>query len=622
MASYTYNGRDRSGEFEPSWKSVALKVINDIPSSWNGMSVSVLITSVRRNSPSDNKSSMHYKGLACDLNLVLGGKTVTTGSLVKDHSRCPNPNAIFTAPNGTNYLVKTIYEELLGRAALSNGCRWGGYFTNGGNPRLQFIQGYYDPMHFDGGDAAAQKFNMGTLSESGDALIEYVDMPYQSPSNAVEYDAGNSTRLDSGSPIVSPDKTQLYIGYNLGISDFTTLKGDAPLRDVLTRSGIPTNVIDALAKFNGLKGKPAYELYQSSPTIEITQDNAVSILGTQIQDIIKYLSNNCDINTKNYPTEVSTAIVSYFFGKALSAQENITEISEIRDILKKSRNITTDLARYIESKSVNLPSDVKARRMSEVSLLRGYDPTKSTSASTSIDSTGNAEDYAGEVDRLGTQIDEQKEEIKNLLKSGSLFASDPASSEYDDSFNDIDQSTLDAIASIMQSQQVNSDLFFGFKDKEYVYRIKTKNFYTILSRNLNYKISSVEKLVQEEPMLKNHSEYSLSKMYGMIPYSTGIVYTVKKNAVKRCEYRIRLIEQRIKNNESSLISMGFPSLGSLAENQFFMLTSLTVLGAASFALMELSAKKLFESLSILRQQLKLEKGNLAQLKKDMNRYSG
>lgn len=585
-------------QFEPSWKDVALKVISDIPNTWNGLAVTVQITSVRR--WKSNINSMHLYGLACDLNIILDGNVILTG----DYGYC-DPNKTYTI-GGNTYTQKQIYGETLGYAAGINGCKWGGLFS------------IFDPMHFD--SRTNPLGSKGTLSEDSDVVVVYENIVEHHPSYDMQPDAGNATRIESGNPIIQPNKTQVYIGYDLSLSEFSTLNGDLPLRDLLTMAGLPTETIDRLVKFNGIKGEQAYLLYQENSTLEIGEDYASTILGIQVQQIVEHLLNVCNLNTKSYATQISTAIVSYLYGKNLTSPENIDDINSIKKILDSSREIPIELARFIETKAVGLPNDIQSRRMSEVRLLRSYDPNK-TSSSSSLTSTENSDDYEGEVDRLGSQIDSQKEEIKNLLKSGNLFASDPASSEYDDTFNDIDQSTLDAIASIMQSQQVNSDLYFGFKDKEYVYRIKTKNFYTILSRALNCKISAVEKLVEDEPMLKNHKEYSLSKMYGMIPYSTGIAYTIKKNAVKRCEYRIRLIEQRIKNNEASLIGLGLPSVGSFADNAYFLgLMSLTLGSAAALAL-EGTIKTIFGTLSTLRNQLKLEKGNLSQLKKDMNRYS-
>lgn len=591
------NGTSES-QFEPSWKNTALKVINDIPSTWNGHTVTVKITSARRWKSSIN--SLHLYGLACDLNIVLDGTTILTG----DYGTC-NPDKTYTI-GGNTYTQKQIYKETLGYAAELNGCRWGGRFS------------IFDPMHFDANKNPEGA--KGTLSQNSDVVVVYEDIKYNAPSLAMEETAGNSTRVESGSPIVQPNRTQVYIGYDLSLSEFSTLNGDLPLRDLLTKAGLPAGTIDKLVKFNGVKGEQAYTLYQENSALEIGEDSASTILGIQVQQIVEHLLNVCNINTKSYPTEISTAIVSYLYGKNLTSPENVEDINSIKKILESSMEIPLDLARFIETKAAGLPSDIQSRRMSEVRLLRSYDPSKASSTS-SLTSTENSDDYEGEVDRLGSQIDSQKAEIKNLLKSGNLFASDPASSEYDDTFNDIDQSTLDAIASIMQSQQVNSDLYFGFKDKEYVYRVKTKNFYTILSRALNCKISAVEKLVEDEPMLKDHKEYSLSKMYAMIPYATGIAYTVKKNAVKRCEYRIRLIEQRIKNNEASLIGLGLPSVGSFAENAYFLGLMTVTLGAVAAVALEGTIKTIFGSLSTLRNQLKLEKGNLAQLKKDMNRYS-
>lgn len=601
-----FNGTS-SGMFEPSWKATALSVIDSIPSTWNGHTVTVAITSVRRN-PIPGRKSMHFYGLACDLNIILDGITIVTGTF----PNCKSQSTPYTI-GGQTYSLHDIYSSLLGNTAKSNGCRWGGDF-------YPSTPSKWDPMHFDANKSPVGV--EGSISPDGDEVIIYSDITAHHPAYDMTEDAGTSSNLESGNAIVHTDLTKVYIGYALNLSDFSSLKGDYPLRDLLSSAGVSSDIADKLALFNGVSGSKAYELYSNNTTVEISEAIATAILGVQIQAIISYLSNQHSIDTKKYPTEISTAIVSYLFGKNLATAENTTDITNIKNILTTSLNIATDLARYIETKAINLVSDIKARRMSEVTLLRSYDPNKSTSSTSSITSTENSTDYEEAVDKLGSQIDTQTEEIKNLLRTGNLFASDPASSEYDDTFNDIDQATLDAIAAIMQSQQVNTDLFFGFKDKEYVYRIKTKNFYSILSRTLNYKISSVEKLVQTESMLKEHQEYSMSKMYSMIPYPSGLAYTIKKNAVKRCEYRIRLIEQRIKNNESSLIGLGFTSLTSFLDNAIFLSTIALRLSVVALAELEYSAKSIFGSLSTLRQQLKLEKGNLAQLKKDMNRYSG
>lgn len=593
----TARWRKPPSELEPWWKPIALKVISDIPNTWNGHNVTVLVNSLR-GVVGDGKhtpGSLHYFGEACDLNIILDGETIITGNYGNSI-----PDKQWKIGNDT-YTTKQIYEGTLGIAAKNNGCRWGGDFR------------IFDPMHFDSGKSkSGQK-----ISDNSDVVIDYVHIGYRSPSMAMQADAGNSTRIESGSPVVHQEQTQIYIGYDLSLSEFSTLNGDLPLRDLLAKAGLSPDVIDKLVKFNGLKGSQAYSLYQENSNLEIGEDYASSILGIQVQQIVDHLSGECNINTKSYPTEVSTAIVSYLYGKNLTSPENIEDIKSIKDILDNSSEIPIELARFIETKTVGLPTDIQSRRMSEVKLLRDYDPTKTNSPSSL--SANSGED---EVDKLDSQIDAQKAEIKDMIRNGNPFASDPASSEYDDTFNDIDQSTLDAIASIMQSQQVNSDLYFGFKDKEYVYRVKTKNFYTILSRTLNCKISAIEKLIQDEPMLKNHKEYSLSKMYGMIPYSTGIAYTVKKNAVKRCEYRIRLIEQNIRNNEAQLIGYGLPSTGSFGENSYFLSILHLSVGAVVAASIESSVKNIFGSLSSLKNQLKLEKGNLTQLKRDLNRYSG
>ena len=606
MATVAWANGTSLANLADSWKSTVTKIFNEVPTTWNGLPVSIQVNYVRNGSHS--KNSLHYVGLAIDLNIILAGKLIRTGNV---GSASPTDQV---KVNGTSYLVRDIYSQLIGVQAKANSCRWGGDFGGGVVPK-------YDPMHIDGGKSFYK--GGGTVSDDGDSFYIYSEMPPLNPGTSYTPDAGSTSKLDSGSPVVHTDKTVLYIGYDLSLSDFAgTPLGKEPLKTILLESNVPSSTTDKLVALSGLTGATAFAKYNEYQNVEITEESADLIVKNQINALVKFLKDSKGFDTSNYPKEISTAIVSYFFGKNLSTPENSTQIDEILKILKSTFTPAVELARYIETKSTGLSSDIQARRASEVQLLRGYNPNAALASTDALTSTSAASSYESDSELLKAKLDNRIDEMKKLFTSRKSSSTDPASSEYDDSFNDIDQSTLDSIASIMQAQQVNSDLYFGFKDGEYLYRIKTKNFYSILARNLNTKISNIEKMVESDDIFKDHKEYSLSTMYSMIPYSTGLSYTIKQNAVRRCEYRIRLLELRIKNNESNLMSIGVPSTDSYLECGAFIATLPLRLGALGAATLINTVEEFFSTLGVLREQLKLEKGNLAKLKKDMNRYSG
>lgn len=614
MASVKWNNGTSPSNLELSWKATALKVLEDIPSTWNGYAVSILVNSTRGGSHS--KKSYHYKGEAIDLNIILNGVIVTTGSITYDSKGNIKAGPLLEKTvkvNGNVLLVKDIYSELLGSAATKNGCRWGGNFGGGVYPK-------YDPMHFDSGSTK----DGSTPSPDGDeSFYVYSEMPPLDPGTSYTPDAGSTSKLDSGSAVVHTDNTILYIGYDLTLSDFAgNPLGKDPLQTILLESNVAPTTANKLIALSGLTGATAFAKYNENSSLTITEENADLILKNQVTALVKFLKESKGFDASVYPTQISTAITSYFFGKNLSTPENSTQVDEVLRILKSSNSPATELARYIETKSEKLSSDLQARRASEARLLRSYNAVASTSNSDALTSTASPSTYASNSDLLKAQLNNQVDEMKRLFTSRKSSSTDPASEEYDDTFNDIDQSTLDSIASIMQAQQVNSDLYFSFKDNEYLYRIKTKNFYSILARNLNTKISTITKMVESDDIFKDHKEYSIATMYSMIPYSTGMSFTIKQNAVRRCEYRIRLLELRIKNNESGLMSIGVPSTDSYLECGAFIATLPIRLGALGAVTVINSIEEFFGTLGVLREQLKLEKGNLARLKKDMNRYSG
>ena len=607
------------------FRKVVDAILAEVPSIWNSYSLKVFIVQTRRSeAQAENlresgipaaKNSRHLWGGAVDFKFVLNGMPVGFPGGYGHYSK----TAKITIPKTNTQVSAHDLWAVVGEIAERHGCKWGGNFRT--SP--------YDPIHFQSPQCAppdGSKTQVACSDEDDEDIIVYSDAVTFGASESYSSDAGSSSKVESGSAVVHPENTVLYIGYDLTLSDFSSLIfKKKSLKELLDASNVDGNVASSLVKLSGLKGKDAYVQYNSNPNISITQDNADAIFATQLEGLLAYLTDQCGFALTKYPSEISTAIASFFFGKNMATPVNANEVSEIQAILINSKGNYRELAAYIESKTVGLGADLKARRDREAALIRSYnidnDGPKGAPLPGSISSTGTPEDYAGEANLLKLQLQNQLDGISDILNSRKSSTSTPASSEYDDSFNDIDQSTLDAVASIMQSQQVNTDVFFGFKETEYRRRVKTKNFYSILSRKLNSKIAKLENLMTTEPSLKDHSEYTVSGMYAMIPYANSMGYEIKKNAVKRCEYRIRMLEKQIKDHEMGLIGYGVPSVDSFADVGVFLLT-LPLKFTANIAITLVNdITDLFSSVTVLREMITLEKGNLINLRKDMNRYS-
>lgn len=598
-----------SNQLDDSWRSTALAILDAVPSTWNGHSVKIQINYTRNGGHA--AKGMHPKGLAFDSNLIIGGVLVRTGNI-----GTAKKTDTFSV-GGKTYLVFDLYSELLGNTATSNGCTWGGNFRT--TP--------YDPMHVQAGSSFAPKGYK--ISNDGENIIEVGSTDKAVlPSDYIgsdmySGDAGSSTKLDSESAIVSTANATSYIGYGFSLSDINvSTYGNVPLNTILSDAGIPVDAVVALNDFAGVKGSTIADKIKSHPELAISEDNATSLLANQINALLKYIEHSKGFKANEHPSEISTAIASYFIGKNMSDSGNISQLSDMIEILKSdTKKAITELARYIEIQSEGLPQDLKSRRLREVQLLRSYDPNSNTGYTSALTTTEYKGNYDSEEAKQSNLLNEQMDEIRKMLSSRKSSESDPASAEYDDTFNDIEQSTLDAVASLMQVQQTSTDLYFGNKELDYYYRMKTKNFYTVISRALNCKVTKIDVLMESESLLKNHKDYTLSQMYSMIPYSTGIAYTVKKNAISRCLYRIRLIEANIKAHESDLIGFGCPSTNAYADVGVFIATLPLRMSAVAVAELIYNIESVFGRLAILKEQLRLEKANLVKLKKDASRYS-
>ena len=530
------------------------KIILDAPSTYTTSnatySVVIRVTSGYRTPEQNNekhgaRNSAHLSKVAVDVCIVLNGVIVNYPGSYGNYSKSP-PKVYMGNDPIDPY---DLYSSILSPSIARYGCIWGGNFKKVNE---------FDPIHIGFEPCAVGK--KGKIDEDSDA-ITYLTV---APSNDESYveTAGSETIQDpeessTGTSPINSSKTQLYIGYGLVFSSIQNNKnGLAYVDSLLSNADVDFDVKNKLEKLTGLSGEPAYTAYLTDPNLSITKEQADSIFIQQLDILTKELTSK-GFKFSQYPKEISTAIVSYFFGKNTGSVKSSNDITLLLNFLSKSAY--DDIASFFENEAASLTDEIKQKRLSESSLVRSYKAAAEAPAEFLLTTTVNPTEYENNLPQLRNQLNVQLTQLNNIF---STSKTSPASEEYDEMFNDISASTITAVAAMMQSQQVNYDTYLGALDDDYTRRLKIKNLYTILARYLNYNISSIDNLLQSNKILENKSDYTLREMYDIIPFSQNLGYIVKNNAVRRCELRIRILEKKIKDKEGDLYSTGLPDLSS------------------------------------------------------------
>lgn len=585
------------------------KICLDAPSTYttgNGTYSVVLIITSGYRTPEQNakhrgaQKSQHLVRLAVDVAISLNGTVINYPGSYGNYSRTPSPVLLGNDPID----AYDLYHSILAPSIARYGCVWGGNFDK------------FDPIHMAFKPCTAGK--KGKVDDTSDS-ITYLTV---APSNDEAYveTAGTETIQDTkesptGTSPINSSETQLYIGYGLVFSSIQNNKnGLAYVNSLLSNAGVEDETKNKLEKLTGLSGEIAYTKYLTDPNITISEEQAESIFIQQLDILTKELTSK-GFKFSQYPKQISTAIVSYFFGKNTGSVEASNDITTLLTLLSKSAY--DDIASFFEKEALILSDEIKQKRLLESSLVRSYKAADDAPAEFLLTSTVNPTEYESNLPQLRNQLNVQLTQLNNIF---STSKTSPASDEYDEMFNDISASTITAVAAMMQSQQVNYDTYLGTLDDDYTRRLKIKNLYTILSRHLNYNISSIDNLLQSNPMLENKSDYTLREMYDIIPFSQNLGYIVKNNAVRRCELRIRILEKKIKDKESDLYSTGLPDLSSWSSVLLFLSTLWLRMSAVAISNLTSLIESLFSELAVLKEQHRLEKNNLKNLVKDRNRY--
>lgn len=583
------------------------QIVADAPATYttslNTYTVTIEITSgyrtvAQNDQVGGSKTSPHLKKLAIDVRIKLDGVVVSyPGSYRTGYSKTPP----LVKLGNDSIDAYNLYRTVLASSIAKNRCIWGGN------------SGRFDPIHIG--------FSPCTLNDQKMSDVEE-DITYLTtePTNedSLNIDAGDqSVEQDSSTTgsLINYDKTQLYIGYGLFLSNIQNNKnGLTYIDNLLKYANVDDEVKTKIEALTGLSGQNAYTKYLTDVNISITSQQADAIFLQQL-DILRKELETKGFKFAQYPKEISTAIVSYFFGKNTGSEKSSKDIILLLTLVNQS--LYDDIASFFEQEAVNVPNDIKQKRLSEASLVRSYKATNEISPEFLIKTTSNPVEYENNLPEIRYRLANQ---LTQLNKIFSTSKTSPASEEYDEMFNDIDVSTITAVAAMMQSQQVNYDTYFGTLDDDYTRRLKIKNLYTILARYLNYNISSVDNLLQSNKILENKNDYSLAEMYDIVPFSQNLGYIVKNNAVRRCELRIRILEKKIKDKEGELYSTGLPDISSWSSILIFLSTLWIRMSVVAISNLTSLIESLFSELAVLKEQHRLEKNNLKNLVKDRNRY--
>lgn len=583
------------------------KIANSAPSTYstayNTYNVTIRIVSGYR-TPEHNKevggvpNSAHISRVAVDVDILLDGNVISYPGSYGNYSK--NPPAVSIGNDTVN--PYHLYSTILSGSISKYKCVWGGNFNK------------FDPVHIGFKPCIVGK--NGKILDQEDEIIYLTTEP--SNEDGLNDNAGDESIQEApqlnGSPIDS-SKTQLYIGYGLILSSIQNNKnGLAYVDNLLDYAKIDDETKKQIESLTGLNGEAAYTKYLRNVNLSISAEEANAIFIQQLDILTRELENK-GFKFREYPKEISTAIVSYFFGKNTGSEKSSKDITILLDLVSKS--LYSDIASFFEREALLLPIDIQQKRLSEASLVRSYKASGDVSANFLITSTINPSEYENRLPEIRNKL---RYQLAQLNKIFSTSKTSPASDEYDEMFNDISVTTITAVAAMMQSQQVNYDTYLGTLDDDYTRRLKIKNLYTILSRYLNYNISSIDNLLQSNPILENKNDYTLREMYDIIPFSDNLGYIIKNNAVRRCELRIRILEKKIKDKEGELYSTGLPDISSWSSILIFLSTLWIRMSAVAISNLTSLIESLFSELAVLKEQHRLEKNNLKNLVKDRNRY--
>lgn len=606
---------EKLNALDPDKRDIFLNAFNSMPALYEGYAVGVFITSVKGGKHAPR--SLHGQGLAVDSNISLkvngNFENVTTNSI----GNC-NPNINRTLSNGFVVNVDALYRKLYGGIQSSNKMfRWGGDFDLKGFAAGNYSK--YDPMHLDLGGKSWVIGKKSILANSDSDEFEYIVLD-TTVTDGMWDTAGTSGTSSSQTGIAqNTSKARLYIGYGLVLSDITPNEsGVNYLTNLLNYAEVKDDVKNDLVKLAGIKGEAAYVAYQSNSSLKLSEAESDAIFLKNLSSYVESVSA-LGFKLQSYPSAISTSIVSYFFGKNTSSQECVSDSVEILKLISNGDYST--LSKFYESKSESLPDDLKKMRLAEANLAKNYN-VSSDSSSSSIVSTGSQDSYNSQsTDELYQKYRDNVEEYKKVILNRGVSQNEPASSEYDDTFNDISSETITSLASIMQSQQITNDKLFGGKISEYELRMRIKNFYSTLSRKLNTSTKAIDQLIETNTILQGKSDRTLSDMYEMIPYSTGLDVSIKSNAVKRCELRIRILESQLKSKEIEMMRISMPIDGEWDDILIWFATLPYRMSYDVVATIINIATELFTSVGSLKKQLNLEQGNLIALKHDLRRYN-
>ena len=372
----------------------------------------------------------------------------------------------------------------------------------------------------------------------------------------------------------------------------------------------------------GLTGKDAEKFVEKNSNYLLVNDQIESIFTFMLNEYVKRIQVLFSVDLKQYPKEINTALCSYVYGRNLSNSTFVTK--KVKPVIEFLKNKDyKSLASFIESSSDSASDKEKLRRRNEANLIRSMKEQTNnseyqelfTSDGLGVDSIVNkGPSVSSARDRLRTLRELYKNNNRNQAATDSVNGFE----------NEINRSVTDNVGDMMQLQQKLVDTYFMEDESEYVFRLNVKNRFSKTIRDNSISLSdAIVKLENEDPDNKYNR---IDLTYKMIPSGKEATTVSKKNAIARCEYRIKNSSKKLEEIYNTL-AKEFGISSSVGNNINDIINNTHVKKITVASTPEKNSIKikrlitLLEEMISLRNEYDMDTNKLRKLKVDYSRFT-
>lgn len=427
---------------------------------------------------------------------------------------------------------------------------------------------------------------------------------------------------DSGSS--SYDTYSLAIGNEWVLSNYNNSQATINyFTNILKKSEISEDVISEISKAFGLFNEDAIE-YANNSNINLTNAQSDKLFTNLMFENLTRMQDFFGYKLQNHPIEVNSAIMSYIFDTNLNDTDIVNdEIKPIMELLNSKKY--NDLANFIETHgfgsrtkyngaAVNIIGELDrliSRRTKEANLIRARKSDKPDYPANNVSSEiGDPDTYFSSKHPHQDALDAENAK-KQALYAYRAFANNNYANT-DETYSEVTREVADNYAEMYQIHQVTTDGISVDGEGDYEYRLRIKRFYNLETRSKNLSYFQIEKQVQDE----GGDTEQLASSYAYVPYGNNMFQDIKKNAVSRCQYRIKKLKKKLGEITEEVTSYGIFDMGLTTED--LILLSITV-PAIGIALAILQA--LFGDYTTTQVALNEEEKNLKYLLREQARFT-